>query len=83
MRILVGSSFRAVAALFLVPFLVTALPAPAQTVAGTLQGTVMDPGGGPLPGASVVVRAIDTGFERRLVTNVVTTMVPVAAPAAS
>ncbi|MDL2718191.1 MAG: TonB-dependent receptor [Acidobacteriota bacterium] len=69
MRILVRGSFRAVAALFLVPFLVTALPAPAQTVAGTLQGTVMDPGGGPLPGASVVVRAIDTGFERRLVTN--------------
>ena len=49
--------------------LVTPLPAPAQTVAGTLQGTVADPSGGPLPGASVVVRALETGFERRLVTN--------------
>ena len=46
-----------------------ALPAPAQTVAGTLQGTVTDTSGGPLPGATVTIRNRDTGLERRVVTN--------------
>lgn len=44
-------------------------PARAQTVAGTLQGTVTDADGGPLPGASILVHGLETGFERRLVTN--------------
>lgn len=43
--------------------------AAAQTVTGTLQGTVRDTGGGVLPGATVTVRQVETGTERVLVTN--------------
>jgi hypothetical protein len=52
-----------------VPFLLTSHALDAQTVTGTLQGTVTDTSGGPLPGATVTVRNRDTGLERRLVTN--------------
>ena len=41
----------------------------AQTVTGTIQGTVSDTSGGVLPGASVVIRNMDTGAERTVVTN--------------
>lgn len=41
----------------------------AQTVTGTLQGTVTDSSGGPLPGVMITVKDRDTGLERRLVTN--------------
>jgi len=54
----------------LVPFLTLSSALDAQTVTGTLQGTVTDSSGGPLPGATVLVRANETGLERRLVTNV-------------
>lgn len=53
----------------LVPFLTLSSALDAQTVTGTLQGTVTDSSGGPLPGATVLVRARETGLERRLVTN--------------
>ncbi|MBK9373430.1 MAG: TonB-dependent receptor [Holophagales bacterium] len=59
----------AVALVFLVPFLTISTAVEAQTVAGTLQGTVTDTSGGPLPGATVTVRNRDTGQERRVVTN--------------
>ncbi len=59
----------AVALVFLVPFLTISTAVEAQTVAGTLQGTVTDASGGPLPGATVTVRNRDTGQERRVVTN--------------
>ena len=43
--------------------------ASAQTVTGTLQGTVSDSKGAVVPGADVVVRNIDTGQERNLKTG--------------
>ena len=51
-------------ALTLAPF-----SASAQTVTGTIQGTVADSGGGAMPGVTVVIRSLDTGLERVLVTN--------------
>jgi outer membrane receptor protein involved in Fe transport len=41
----------------------------AQTVTGTLQGTVKDPNGAVLPGATVAIRNVETGQERTLNTN--------------
>lgn len=41
----------------------------AQTVTGTLQGTVKDPNGAVVPGATVVVHNVETGQERTLTTN--------------
>ncbi len=43
--------------------------ASAQTVTGTLQGTVSDSRGAVVPGADVVVRNMETGQERNLKTN--------------
>jgi len=44
-------------------------PVSAQTVTGTLQGTVTDSGGGVLPGVSVSVKNEETGAVREVVTN--------------
>ena len=44
-------------------------PAFAQTVTGTIQGTVTDTSGGVLPGATVTLRHVDTGAQRTVVTN--------------
>ena len=41
----------------------------AQTVTGTLTGTVADASGGALPGVTVTIRNADTGLERVVVTN--------------
>jgi len=41
----------------------------AQTVTGTLQGTVSDTKGAVVPGAGVVVRNVETGQERNINTN--------------
>lgn len=41
----------------------------AQTVTGTLQGTVTDTSGGVLPGVAVLIRNNDTGGVREVVTN--------------
>src|SRR5215212_1871897 len=41
----------------------------AQTVTGTLQGTVKDPNGAVLPGATVAIRNVETGQERTMTTN--------------
>jgi outer membrane receptor protein involved in Fe transport len=46
-----------------------AAAAGAQTVTGTIQGTVSDTNGGVLPGVTVTIRQVDTGAERALVTN--------------
>jgi len=43
--------------------------AAAQTVTGTVQGTVTDPTGGVLPGATVVLKNLETGATRELMTN--------------
>src|SRR5207302_9585593 len=41
----------------------------AQTVTGTLQGTITDKSGGALPGVTVTVRNMETGLERVTTTN--------------
>ncbi len=55
----------------LVAAMVMSLPGPsaAQTVTGTLQGTVTDSSGAVLPGATVTIRNADTGAIREVVTN--------------
>ncbi len=57
---------------FLVLFavlLLIGIPLHAQTVTGTLQGTVTDRSGGALPGVTVSLRNMETGYERVTVTN--------------
>jgi hypothetical protein len=41
----------------------------AQTVTGTIQGTITDTSGAVLPGVTVTIRNMDTGAERTVVTN--------------
>jgi hypothetical protein len=57
------------AALTLIVVLGGVSGAAAQTVTGTIQGTVVDTGGGVLPGVTVTIRQTDTGAERVVVTN--------------
>lgn len=49
--------------------LLAAGPAAAQTVTGTIQGTVVDTSGGVLPGVTVTITQTATGAERTVVTN--------------
>lgn len=49
--------------------LLVPVASPAQTVTGTVQGTVKDSGGGVLPGVAVTIRNEDTGLARESVTN--------------
>ena len=49
--------------------LAVALPAYAQRTTGTIRGTVTDGAGGVVPGASVVVRSVATGYNRSTFTN--------------
>lgn len=49
--------------------LLLASPGTAQTVTGTLQGTVTDANGAVIPGAEIVLHNVDTGQERTLKTN--------------
>src|ERR1041385_4228541 len=46
-----------------------ALPAVAQTVTGTMRGTVTDRSGAVLPGVTVTIRNADTGLERVVVSE--------------
>src|SRR5436190_11693753 len=46
-----------------------AIPAGAQTVTGTMNGTVTDKSGGALPGVTVTIRNAETGLERVVVTD--------------
>jgi hypothetical protein len=59
--------FHAVAAALLLALL--AAPASSQTVTGTIQGTVADTTGAPLPGVTVTIRSVDQGYARDVVTN--------------
>ena len=49
--------------------LVTAGSLQAQTVTGTMQGRITDRSGAVLPGVTVVIRNVETGLERVVVTN--------------
>ncbi|HEY8133084.1 MAG TPA: carboxypeptidase regulatory-like domain-containing protein, partial [Thermoanaerobaculia bacterium] len=45
------------------------IPVVAQTVTGTMRGTVTDKSGATLPGVTVSIRNVETGFERIVVTG--------------
>ena len=63
-------TFRGVARTLLAALtLILPVAAEAQTVTGTLQGTVADTSGGVLPGVTVTIKQVDTGAERSVVTN--------------
>ncbi len=49
--------------------IVFAAHAPAQTGTATLQGTIMDTGGGVVPGVTVKIESPATGLTREAVTN--------------
>jgi hypothetical protein len=55
--------------LLLALLLLASLPLAAQTVTGTIQGTVTDRSGAVLPGVTVTIRNLETGLERVVVTN--------------
>src|SRR5688572_11713727 len=55
--------------LLLVMLAAVATSAAAQTVTGTIQGTVTDTSGAVLPGVTVVMRNTETGAQRTVVTN--------------
>ncbi len=50
-------------------FCMAAVPAFAQTVTGTITGTLLDPRGLPVPGVTVLVHNTDTGSDRTLTSN--------------
>jgi outer membrane receptor protein involved in Fe transport len=62
-------SFRTWLVLALTLVLAAAPSAHAQTVTGTIQGTVTDTSGGVVPGATVTITHVDTGTDRAIVTN--------------
>jgi outer membrane receptor protein involved in Fe transport len=49
--------------------LLISIPTFAQTVTGTMNGTVTDKSGGALPGVTVTIRNVETGLERVAVTD--------------
>ena len=55
--------------LFSIAAFSSALFAQSQTTSGTIQGTVTDPNGAVLSGASITVRNVGTGFERTVTSN--------------
>ena len=64
--------FRALRAVFACAFLLLVCAAPtiqAQTVTGTLQGTISDSNGAVVPGATVTILNVETGQERTVTTN--------------
>ncbi len=61
--------FRVRLVLVLSLVVVLSLAATAQTVTGTVQGTVSDRSGGVIPGVTVTIRNAETGLTRVVVTN--------------
>lgn len=62
------SSGRVQFVLLLLIIALIAIPASAQTVTGTMRGTVADKSGAALPGVTVTIRSAETGLERIVVT---------------
>ena len=56
-------------AVVLLVFALAALPLSAQTVTGTIQGTVTDRSGAALPGVTITIKNVETGLERVAVTT--------------
>ena len=69
MRTAIRTFAPAILAIACMLALAPAYPANAQTVTGTLQGTVTDSSGAVLPGATVTIRNADTGGLREVITN--------------
>ncbi len=63
--------FLPLTAAFLTMWCLWTAPAAAQTVAGTMQGTVTDATGGVLPAATVVILNVETGGTREVLTNAI------------
>src|SRR5207253_11320181 len=59
---------RHVTVLFVVLAL-AAIPINAQTVTGTMNGTITDRSGARLPGVTLTIRNLETGLERIVTTN--------------
>jgi outer membrane receptor protein involved in Fe transport len=57
------------ALLLLTVVALASLPLAAQTVTGTMRGSVTDRSGAALPGVTVTIRNVDTGLERVIVTG--------------
>jgi len=55
--------------LLVVPLLLVAMPCFAQRTTATLRGTVLDPTGGVIPGATETAKNLVTGFTRTVTTN--------------
>lgn len=60
------NNWQRMALLLLLALTVALSPLPAQTVYGSLAGTVYDSSGAVIPGAKVLVRGLDTGFTREV-----------------
>ena len=60
-------SWRALCVSLALPAMASALQA--QVVGGTISGVITDQAGAPLSGASVVIRNVETGSERRLLSD--------------
>src|SRR5512138_1977402 len=56
--------FTLLAVILILPAVVVA-----QTITGTLEGTVHDRNGATVPGAEVLIRNVETGQERKLTTS--------------
>jgi outer membrane receptor protein involved in Fe transport len=57
------------ALLFLTVVALASIPLAAQTVTGTIRGTVTDRSGAAMPGVTITIKNVDTGFERIAVTG--------------
>ncbi|HEX9161236.1 MAG TPA: carboxypeptidase regulatory-like domain-containing protein [Thermoanaerobaculia bacterium] len=64
-----ATRFSARSLVILAVFALAAVPLSAQTVTGTMHGTVTDRSGGALPGVTVTIRNVETGLERVAVTT--------------
>src|SRR5712691_4684639 len=60
---------RRSALVLLAAFALAAVPLAAQTVTGTIQGTITDRSGAALPGVTVTMKNVETGLERIAVTT--------------
>src|SRR5947207_15555244 len=60
---------RRISVVLAILHIIISIPAVAQTVTGTMNGTVTDKSGGALPGVTITIRNAETGLERIVVTD--------------
>jgi hypothetical protein len=61
--------FVCVASVAIALLLTNAVPCRAQVAGATLTGTIIDPAGGQVPNAQIVIKDVSTGVERTVTTN--------------